>query len=629
MRKLVTMVAGACVAAAGLAIPISPAAASTDCNYTFPSTGYPATRAGLQDLMDDGLAACPTSGDNVIITLTSGFTMDGSELTWSSNTTDLTLRGSVTITGNSANSILVANAPAGRTVTIDGLTITGGRTPTFQDYGGAVFFDGNGTLTISNATFSGNDADAHYGGAVGSYGSGQLLVSDSTFLSNGDPNDSGGAIYWEGDVTVDSSTFASNTGREGGAIYLDSGSLTVSNSTFNGNDAGDSGGAIYARPGTNVDIQTSTFVGNTAGVQGGAVSLEGNGTFLNSTLTGNTATGIGGAIYIKDDNLALDFVTLVENSPTNVESNDSAYATVRGSVFGLSGAGTNCGVGPDPLNATFLDSALAPATDTSCGSGFTPASWSELALGVLQGNGGPTQTMMPASSSILIDLADDSTVTALTSVDQRGYARSGAYTAGAVQYVASAPEPTPVYPPSAPTDVVATPGEASATVTWKAPGSSGSFAVTNYAVTSSPGGKICLAVAPATSCTIAGLTNGVAYTFTVRALNGAGWSPYSTPSAPVTPKAPSKPTIVITGSREASDRGAGRVIVNGVTTELAGAVVQARVHLAGEIEYVDGSTRRVSDDETFTWQRLTKKKVYVYFTTEDRIVRSNRLIIDP
>lgn len=214
-------------------------------------------------------------------------------------------------------------------------------------------------------------------------------------------------------------------------------------------------------------------------------------------------------------------------------------------------------------------------------------------------------------------------------------ANSNGFVGWLFSQAAPGPSPTPdppapvTYPPSAPLDASAVAGDASATVTWSAPASSGSFPVTNYQVTASPGGKTCLVAAPATTCTIEGLTNGTAYTFTVRALNGAGWSPDSAPSAPVTPKAPTSPTIVITGSRGTGEDRIGRVVVRGVTTYLAGALVQARVHLDGEVDYYDGSTRRVSDDETFTWQRKTKKKVYVYFTTEDASVRSNRLIINP
>ena len=75
--------------------------------------------------------------------------------------------------------------------------------------------------------------------------------------------------------------------------------------------------------------------------------------------------------------------------------------------------------------------------------------------------------------------------------------------------------------------------------------------------------------------------------------------------------------------------GAGRAVVNGVTTELAGKVVQARLRFAGQADYTDGATRRVSNNEAFTWKRKTNKKLYVYFTTEDRTVRSKGLIIKP
>ena len=125
------------------------------------------------------------------------------------------------------------------------------------------------------------------------------------------------------------------------------------------------------------------------------------------------------------------------------------------------------------------------------------------------------------------------------------------------------------------------------------------------------------------------MVNGTAYTFTIRAPNRAGWSPNSTPSAPVTPKTPSKPTMVITGSRESAGGGTSRVIVSGVTTELAGKVAQAHLRFAGQADYTEGATRRVSDNETFTRKHKTNRKLYVYFTTEDRTVRSNGLIIKP
>jgi hypothetical protein len=187
--------------------------------------------------------------------------------------------------------------------------------------------------------------------------------------------------------------------------------------------------------------------------------------------------------------------------------------------------------------------------------------------------------------------------------------------------------PTPPTPtkPSAPTNVSGTAGDGQVSVTWQAPADSGTYAITDYQVTASPGGATCMTTAPTLACTIDGLTNGTAYTFTVKALSGAGWGANSAPSAPVTPQAPRNPTITITGSR--SQDNDKRVYADGITTDLVGEVVQARVHLAGEEDYYNGSRRTVSDDGTFRWTRKTNKKVYLYFRHDE--TRSNRIVISP
>ncbi|MFM1965969.1 MAG: hypothetical protein RL134_1694, partial [Actinomycetota bacterium] len=91
----------------------------------------------------------------------------------------------------------------------------------------------------------------------------------------------------------------------------------------------------------------------------------------------------------------------------------------------------------------------------------------------------------------------------------------------------------------APTNVSATAGDTSATVTWTAPADTSGWPVTGYAVTSTPAGKTC-ATTGGTSCTVSGLTNGTSYTFTVRATNAVSTSAPSAPSAAVTP-APAVP----------------------------------------------------------------------------------------
>jgi len=97
---------------------------------------------------------------------------------------------------------------------------------------------------------------------------------------------------------------------------------------------------------------------------------------------------------------------------------------------------------------------------------------------------------------------------------------------------------TPATKPTVVSSVAAVAGNANAAVTFVAPESDGGSAITSYVVTSSPGGFTCTVNAPFTppiGCTVSGLTNGTAYSFTVRANNGAFTSDTSSASVPVTP----------------------------------------------------------------------------------------------
>ena len=196
-----------------------------------------------------------------------------------------------------------------------------------------------------------------------------------------------------------------------------------------------------------------------------------------------------------------------------------------------------------------------------------------------------------------------------------GIATAGTYTVTA--------NPTPD-PPTAPRDVTATAGDASATITWQAPASAGSYLVTDYEVTSSPGGRICLV--STTTCKVTGLTNGTPYTFTARALTGAGWSVSSAPSNAVTPRAePPTSTIVITGTRSAV-----KATVTGKTTGFGmGGMVTAHTRTARGTPYTPGSTALVSTTGSFEWSRgIGKRKtLWVYFTGGD--AKSNVLVLRP
>jgi subtilisin family serine protease len=88
--------------------------------------------------------------------------------------------------------------------------------------------------------------------------------------------------------------------------------------------------------------------------------------------------------------------------------------------------------------------------------------------------------------------------------------------------------------PGAPTGVSTSAGNEEATISWTAPTSNGGYAITGYTVTASPSGLTCNTTG-ATSCTIAGLSNGTSYTFTVIATNSIGNSASSSASNAITP----------------------------------------------------------------------------------------------
>ncbi|WP_147433444.1 S-layer homology domain-containing protein [Paenibacillus ginsengarvi] len=92
---------------------------------------------------------------------------------------------------------------------------------------------------------------------------------------------------------------------------------------------------------------------------------------------------------------------------------------------------------------------------------------------------------------------------------------------------------TPAAAPSAPTHVTAIAGNGQATISFMPPTDNGGYAITQYEVTASSGGIV--QNGASSPITVTGLTNGVSYTFTVKAINQVGSSPASAASNAVTP----------------------------------------------------------------------------------------------
>jgi hypothetical protein len=113
--------------------------------------------------------------------------------------------------------------------------------------------------------------------------------------------------------------------------------------------------------------------------------------------------------------------------------------------------------------------------------------------------------------------------------------------------------------PGAPTGVSAIAGDGQATVSWSAPASDGGSPITAYTATSSPGAKTCTWTTGPLSCTVTGLTNGTAYTFTVTATNDLGTGSPSAASTPVTPTESASTYTGLTPARLLDTRGSPTV----------------------------------------------------------------------
>jgi predicted phage tail protein len=98
----------------------------------------------------------------------------------------------------------------------------------------------------------------------------------------------------------------------------------------------------------------------------------------------------------------------------------------------------------------------------------------------------------------------------------------------------------------APTGVSATGGTGNATISFTAPASNGGSPITSYRVTSA-GATVTTVSGTSSPINVSGLSAGT-YTFTVRAVNGAGTGPASTASSSVTVNAASMSALTRSGS---------------------------------------------------------------------------------
>lgn len=401
----------------------------------------------------------------------------------------------ITLSGDNARRLFIVNLRA--RLELDNIVIEKGLSKGGD--GGAIY--NLDTVSISNSTFRNNATTSEWrGGAI--YSNSHLAMNNTVFSSN--EAGSGGAISVQSSISQTNifttnfdGNFTTNTDMTagfGGALLLtDGATATVTSSTFSHNEAR-MGGAVDARSGSHLFIDTSSINDNSTtrdgggidvdgstamlsnatmsgnwGSEGGAittfggemtltnVTLSGNGayygagyntflgthTFTNVTISGNTAQSSGGGIYNSRGTMTLTNVTLAGNSGGNglvggiVNSGGGPDPDLKltNVVIGRGTTGDNCQFGIPPTSSQFNLS-----DDATCDFGAGRDNVN-LLLGPLAGNPGFTKTHLPGPGSPAID---NGTNAGCPSTDQRGVSRPQGVTCdvGAVEVVPATPTPT-------------------------------------------------------------------------------------------------------------------------------------------------------------------------------------------
>ena len=470
-----------------------------------------------------------------------------------------------------------------------------------------------------NGAAGGADASGGGGGGAGEVKAQSVAVTPSSAVTvtvgfGGGGGTSGSRQGMSGQASSFGSVSASR-GSAGGSTWNDGNSSGNSNAGGTGQSGGGAGG------GAGAGGAGATVASGAQGGAGGAGVTPTYGLFAgNVTAYGGGGGGGGGT----------------GGAGTDGGANGGASGFAGGPAFGYGGGGGGAGGGPGGTTGgpggngivivRFRQPPAAPTTlvatpqtgaasiaFTSGADGTSAISNYEYSL-----DGTTWIALSPAVTTSPVTIPSLASGTSY-SISLRAVSAAGSGPASSAVSVTTPTQPSRPDPPGAPAPVLAQAGDRSGEVTWGAPSFSGSGPVTEYEAEAFPGGNICRATPPTTSCKVTGLSNGSGYIFRVRAKNYVGWGSWSEYSNMVTPKGAA--SIVITGSRDTKKP---KVIkVSGTTTGLTGSVTPWLRLGAGPFK-VEPQVRLTSSG-TFRWSAKTSAAAQVYVTQGS--VKSNTVTI--
>ncbi|PTX61731.1 putative secreted protein (Por secretion system target) [Kordia periserrulae] len=298
-----------------------------------------------------------------------------------------------------------------------------------SDNGGGIFVDKvTGSVTLSNLIIE-NNYCTNNGGGIGLAGTVATIIGCT--IQNNTSTQDGGAILAAPNnasnlnsvIDIEQSLIDSNTGRNGGAIYINGNpnfgndwlidvnitNTTVSNNTATSASGGNGGGAIFSasRPWTvnntigNITLKLvhATFYGNShaalnkSGIQFGSAAV--------------TNFSIYNSIVVYTDDIATKAINFANSNTTDV---------VNSILGGLNAAPT----------------AIIDDVAKNNEKGRT-ATFAGITTG-LTDQGGDTLVFAIDGNSTADDFCTATTGITLPSVDQRGYSREGVVDAGAFEF---------------------------------------------------------------------------------------------------------------------------------------------------------------------------------------------------
>ena len=313
-----------------------------------------------------------------------------------------------------------------------GATNTNDRTASFQLISGVVLYGGfaGGETSVSQrdpltnvSTLSGdidksdvNDQGNNSFHVVVGSGADGTAVLDGFLITDGYAHDEGGA----------------NPDNEfGGGIYVAFGSPTISGNTFSENIAWGGGSGIFVFSGHGMVISRNTFVSNGAditGSRGGGIYIKGSGGNIQSDvqLVSNTFSlnraEAGGGILTEFSGVTIVGNTLIDNTGVlgaGITASDIGETVIINTIIHETfGASLRPSLDPSAtMDVSFsLINGPFPTDATDGGNNIITG---DAMVGLIDDNGGPTETRLPSPFSLAVDAGSCAGQT----IDQRGELR--------------------------------------------------------------------------------------------------------------------------------------------------------------------------------------------------------------